>query len=149
MPKKLTFDDGIQSIEINGGECLRFNPTDFNVYNRFLELSDEITKIEQEFLAEIEKAEGDSVKTLKTMRQYDAKIKERLTYTFGMGNDFDRILKGVNLMAVGHNGEFILTNLIQALKPIIDEGLKQFRASEAEQAVAEAKQNRAQRRAKA
>ena len=35
--QKLSIDTGVQEFEINGSGVLRFNPSDPNVYNRFME----------------------------------------------------------------------------------------------------------------
>ena len=79
---------------------------------------------------------------LELMRSADAKAKEELNKVF-RGNDFNALLEGVNLMAVAGNGERVATNLMQALTPIVEAGTKRF----AETTVAQAKANRAQRRA--
>ena len=153
MAEKLVFDNGIKEFEVNGRELLRFNPTDLNVYRRFFEVAEELPALEREYM-EATKAQsgqtgGDGFagagEVLKIMRDFDAKIKERLSYVFGEENDFDRIVGGVNLMAVGKNGERIVTNVFAALQPILEEGVAQHRREAAGQAVAEAKARRAQR----
>ena len=86
---------------------------------------------------------------LHLMRETDLKVKEKLNEVFGLDNDFDVILQRVNLMAVGENGERIITNLLAALGPLVEEGAKRFYENKANTAVATAKANRAQRRAAA
>ena len=49
----------------------------------------------------------------------------------------------MNVMAVGNNGERIITNLLNALAPYIEEGAERHR----QDAVREARLNREQRRA--
>ena len=44
--QQIQFDSGIQSLQINGGGVLRFNPSDLNVYNRFMNAIEEIRKVE-------------------------------------------------------------------------------------------------------
>ena len=149
---KLIFETGIKEYEVNGGEILRFNPADPNVYQRFMEARDQIQALDREYsvkiapLAEAPEAEGEEV--LSRMHALDQQVKERLSYVFGTENDFDRILGGVNLLAPTDTGERVITNLFNALMPIIQKGISDYAKGKADTAVAEAKQNRAQRRAK-
>lgn len=155
MAEKLIFDDGIKEYEVNGRELLRFNPSDPNVYNRFCALHEELPKLEEEYEAGLKELAAEvgaddlesSGKALKLMRDIDVKVKAKLSYAFGDVNDFDKIMGGVNLLAVGRNGERIVTNLLTALQPIIESGIRRHQTDAAAQAVAEAKLNRAQRRA--
>ena len=73
----------------------------------------------------------------------DREIKEKLSGVFGPGNDFDALLGGVNVMAVGNNGQRVITNLLNALAPCIEEGAERHMKDAAQ----EAKLGRAQRRA--
>ena len=82
------------------------------------------------------------------MAEYDRKIKEVLNGVFGAGNDFDEILHGVNLAAVAGNGRRVVTNLLDALTPIIREGAERS-MEEKRQSRADGKGNRAARRAAA
>ena len=70
-------------------------------------------------------------------------MKAILNEIFGHGNDFNEILDGVNLMAVAGNGNRVVNNVIDALQPILEEGIKAC----ADDEIAQAKLNRAQRRA--
>lgn len=153
MAEKLVFDDGVKEFEVNGRELLRFNPTDLNIYHRFFEVAEELPALEREYMTATRETPGPvgedgfagAGEALRIMRAFDAKIKERLSYVFGAENDFDRIVGGVNLMAVGKNGERIVTNVITALQPILEEGVAQHRKEAADRAVAEAKARRVQR----
>lgn len=151
--EKLTLDDGIIELDVNGNGLLRFNPTDPNVYQRFLAVAKELPELERRYVAEVEQAErpedemARAEDVLERMRAFDADVKGRLGEVFGRENDFDVLLGGVNLMAVGHNGERVVTNLLSALAPYIEEGIERYRREHAEAAVAEAVLNRAQRRA--
>lgn len=147
--QKLTIDTGIQEFEINNGGVLRFNPSDPNVYHRFM---DTIHKVE-----DIEKALVEQAKTLPDqdsgaavlalLAKADKDTKVALTEAFGADNDFEQLMEGVNLMAVASNGERVITNLLDSLRPIIEKGVKRFYDDKANAAVAQAKANRAQRRA--
>ena len=59
------------------------------------------------------------------------------------------ILHGVNLAAVAGNGRRVVTNLLDALTPIIREGAERSMEEKADKAVQTAKANRAARRAAA
>lgn len=167
MARKIVLDDGILELDINGRGLLRFNASDFNVYQRFATLAKELPEIEQEYRAKVEQfavPEGEETETTDTdqeteidldatsavmdaCREIDRKIKQKLAWVFGPGNDFDALLGGVNLMAFGRNGERVITNLIEALSPYLESGAKQHQKEAAQEAVEQAKRNRAQRRA--
>lgn len=144
---KITFDSGIRTYRINGNGVLRFNPSDPNVYARFMDAVEKIKTVESEQAhkaSQIDKnAESAPEEILRIMSETDKKIKELLDHVFGCGNDFDEILEGVNLMAVATNGERVVSNLINALLPIMESGAKACVQSE----VSNARLNREQRRA--
>lgn len=154
--QKLIFDDGIQEFEVNGRAVLRFNPSDVNVYNRFFEVADEIEEMEREYAHSVrehtdeidEHGFAKSGNALKSMREFDARVKARLSYIFGEENDFDRIMDGVNLFAVGKNGERVVTNVLAALQPIIEDGLRSHTQQKAQEAAQAAKVARERRQAK-
>lgn len=152
--QKLQFDDGLLHLDINGNGLLTFNPSDFNVYERFFQLARELPAIEKKYVSEIEEAStGDDPddtkifelagRELERAKEIDADIKRRLGDVFGPGNDFDALLGGVNVMALGSNGERVITNLLNALAPYIENGVN----NHVESAASAAKANRAQRRA--
>lgn len=152
--EKLNFDSGVKEYQINNGGVLRFNPSDPNVYARFMDAMDSIRSVEEKLVAKAKELEqpGDQqvngAAVLRLMQDADRETKQVLTEVFGEGNDFDEILGGVNLLAVAGNGERVITNLLTALQPIMISGAESCARAHADQAVAEAKQNRAQRRAK-
>ena len=147
--KTLQFDDGLLRLDINGNGILTFNPSDFNVYQRFFGLLKELPELEKRYAAEVEQpgSEDDSFalagRELDRARELDREIKDKLGAAFGPGNDFDALLGGVNLMAVGNNGQRVITNLLNALAPYIENGVNDHVTS----AASAAKANRAQRRA--
>ena len=147
--KTLQFDDGLLRLDINGNGILTFNPSDFNVYQRFFGLLKELPQLEKRYAAEVEQpgSEDDSFalagRELDRARELDREIKDKLGAAFGPGNDFDALLGGVNLMAVGNNGQRVITNLLNALAPYIEEGAKRHQQEAAEAAL----RSRAQRRA--
>ena len=147
--QQINFDNGIQEFVVNGGGVLRFNPSDPNVYDRFLDAAEKIQSVEKDMEAKGEKlAAEDGAGILRLLSEADRKIKEHLNWVFGAGNDFNEILGGVNLMAVAGNGERVVTNLMQALMPIIENGAKRCAEQQVGDAVQQAQKNRAKRQAK-
>lgn len=150
--KTLQFDDGLLRLDVNGNGLLTFNPSDFNVYQRFFGLLKELPELEKRYAAQVELPAGEpggeeslalAGRELDRARELDREIKDKLGAVFGPGNDFDALLGGVNVMAVGNNGERVITNLLNALAPYIEEGAERHR----QDAAREARLNREQRRA--
>ena len=133
--EKLTFDAGVKSYRINGGGVLRFNPADPNLYARFMDAVEQVKQMEQELV----QTGGDP---LDKMCQADQQIKKTLSWVFGEGNDFDGLLGGVNLLAVASNGERVITNLLQALLPVLTEGAQLCAGVQVEAAKQRAKARR-------
>lgn len=144
--QKLTIDTGVQEFELPGG-VLRFNPSDPNVYHRFLEAIKTVETVEQTMVEKAKELKEDNgAEVLALLSQADKDTKAALMDAFGSSNDFDKLLEGVNLMAVATNGERVITNLLDQLRPIIEQGAKSFYSDKANAAVAQAKANRAARR---
>ena len=143
--EKLNFDSGIKEFKINGGGVLRFNPGDPNVYARFLEAAEKIREVEEELTRQAKGLEEqDSGKAaVKLMAEADKQMKEILGWVFGPNNDFDKILGGVNLLAVAGNGERVVTNLFAALQPILVEGAQRCANEKKQDAVRKANARRA------
>ena len=133
--EKISFDSGIKSFKINGNGVLRFNPSDPNVYARFLEAVEKLKAAEEELTRQAETAKETQIVEL--MTQADRKMKGILDWVFGGDNDFGAILKGVNLLAVADNGERVITNLFTALEPVLVEGAKRCAGELAAKAKAE------------
>lgn len=147
--EQLNFDSGVKEYKVNGNGILRFNPSDPNVYGRFLESMSKIKEVETSAAEEAKKinpqngAQEAGEAAIRIMCETDRKMKAILNEIFGHGNDFNEILDGVNLMAVAGNGNRVVNNVIDALQPILEEGIKAC----ADDEIAHAKLNRAQRRA--
>lgn len=139
----LQLDLGIQEFQINdSGELLRFNPSDPNLFNRFLKLPEKISEIEQKIKEVVN--ENTSIEDgIDAIAKADNEGKLLLNEVFGNNNDFDKILHGINIMAVGSNGNRIIVNLFNALLPIFQSGAQKS----ANEKLSIAKTNRAQRRA--
>lgn len=151
--EKLMIDSGIREYQINDNGVLRFNPSDPNVYARFVEMMEKIQCVEKKLVEkakELEKAENQEesgTAILKIMAEADRDMKKLLAEVFGQSNDFDKLLGGVNLLAVAGNGERVITNFLTAMQPIMVAGAESCAKQHADKAVGEAKLNRAQRRA--
>lgn len=117
--EKLKFDSGIKAYKLGGG-VLRMNPTDPNLYARFLEALQEVTALEEDMAQKAKDCSGEGV--IRLLEQTDGQVKALLNRVFGLDNDFAQILGGVNLMAVGSNGQRLITNLFSALEPVLTEG---------------------------
>lgn len=116
--ENIQFDSGVKQYRINGGGVLRFHPGDPNLYRRFQEAVDKIALLE----AQLREDTGEDL--LELMHATDGKLKQLLSWVFGQDNDFDALLGGVNLLAVTENGQRVITNLLQALEPVLVEGAK-------------------------
>lgn len=148
--EQLNFDSGIKEFKINSNGVLRFNPGDPNVYARFMEAAEKIQGIESEMAAKVktlDNSETNGAAVLQIVAEADKQMKETLNWVFGRGNDFDEIMDGVNLMAVASNGERVITNLLNALLPVIQDGAEKCVSAKVDDAVHKAQQNRAARRA--
>lgn len=128
--EKIQFDSGIRSYRINGAGILRFNPGDPNLYSRFLEAVEKLKEVEAELSQQAAETEG--VQIVKLMTQADEKMKNILGWVFGPENDFQKILSGVNLLAIADNGERVVTNLFGALEPVLVEGAKRCAGQQAD-----------------
>lgn len=134
--QKILFDDGVREYEVNGNGILRFHPGDPNLYHRFQQLIREVDAMKEEALRRAGSIR-DGFSAVELLAEYDGKVKERLSYVFGRENDFDQLLGGVNVMAPAGNGQLVVTNLIRALQPILEEGIKAYAKLEAARAAAE------------
>jgi len=110
----LQFDRGIREYRVGAG-VLRFNPTDPNLYSRFLDALTALEALEREI-----PQEG----AIAALRSMDAKVKAILQEVFGPENDIEAIFAGVNLLALGDNGQRLLTNFAAALEPILTQGAR-------------------------
>lgn len=145
--KTLFFDNGLEEYQlVDGGAILRFNPKDQNVYARFMESMEKIKSVEKEMLKKYNaidrKKQNVGEQTLLIMRETDTKIKDILNQVFGHSNDFDEILCGVNLLAVGSNGNRIIQNLLESLMPILESGARACVQEEVQNAQEKRKERR-------
>lgn len=140
--KKLALDWGVEEYRLGSG-VLRLNPGDPNLYTRFLEAAEKIPSIERELVEqakEMEDGEGTQA-LLSLLYQADRRMKHLLAEVF-QGNDFEKLLQGVNLLSVGNNGERVITNLLHTLEPVLRAGAERFAEAQTAQAVEKAKARR-------
>lgn len=147
--QKLLVDTGVEEFEINGRRGLRFNPGDPNIYHRFFEAGDELAALDEKLGRDLAALGPDgqtgTPAVLALLAAYDRDVKALLGRVFGGGNDFDRILDGVNLAGTGANGRRVIENLVDALAPVLRAGAQRTLQSTADAAVAEADAARAER----
>ena len=118
--KKIKLDTGVSAVALGGG-TLRYHPADPNLYVRFREAAQKLQDMEQDLGAKKDLT-GEQAAAL--LHAADRQMKDLLGWVFGPGNDFDKIVDGVNLLAVASNGERVVTNLFAALEPLLVEGAK-------------------------
>lgn len=135
--EQIIFDNGIREYQLGSG-VLRFNPGDPNLYARFLEAAEKIQAMEEKLLQQAKEMESTGEQVVMLLRRADSQMKETLRWVFGEANDFDKLLGGVNLLAVAANGERVVTNLFGALQPILVAGAKALTKEKTEAAVAKA-----------
>lgn len=142
--EKIRFDSGIKEYKLGDSGVLRFNPADPNLYARFLEAAEKIGALEQELSQQVklvEEQDGSQIVTL--LQDADRKMKQTLNWVFGNATDFDQLLGGVNLLAMGSNGERVVSNLFTALQPVLLSGAKMHAGEQVRKAKAKANTRRA------
>ena len=144
MRKNIQLDTGIEEFSLGGGE-LRFNPGDPNLYARFLDTGEKNKALERSLVEKAAACDGENApeELIRLMRQADTVMKQHLNVVFGEGNDFEQLLRGVNLLAVATNGQRVITNLFDALEPILVQGAQRCAGEKTQAAVAKAKARRA------
>ena len=128
--ENLNLDLGAVEYRIQGGGVLRFNPADPNVYGRFLDSHKSLEQIQRTFQQKARSVQ-DGKQVLALLQEADQELKKLLEGVFP-GNDFQQVLGGVNLLAVGSNGKTVAENLLTALEQILSQGAKALVAAEAE-----------------
>ena len=126
--EKLIFGTGLKRYEVNdNGAIFSFNPTDINLYARFIKMRDAVLKIGAEVekkAEEINESEEKSVEALaSTMEDADRRVKQELTECFGKSNDFELIFDGSNVFSPTLSGNWLITEFITAITPIIEKRL--------------------------
>ena len=118
--KRIKLDSGLEELAIGNG-ILRFNPKDPNLYVRFEQA---VQKLEETEKSLVEKTPQSGIEAANLLHEADKKMKQILGWVFGEGNDFHKLLGGINLLAVAENGERVVTNLFAALEPVLLQGAR-------------------------
>ena len=151
--EKLIFGTGLKRYEVNdNGAIFSFNPTDINLYARFIKMRDAVLKIGAEVekkAEEINESEEKSVEALaSTMEDADRRVKQELTECFGKSNDFELIFDGSNVFSPTLSGNWLITEFITAITPIIEKEVAAFTKERAKRKASQIKQNKAKRKSK-
>lgn len=93
-------------------------------------MADYLSSLEKE-VAEKSASAKNGMDMVDLLSEYDSKVKERLRYVFGQENDFEEIFDGCNVMAIASNGEMVITNFLNGIRPIIEDGIKEYAKMEA------------------
>ena len=151
--EKLIFGTGLKRYEVNdNGAIFSFNPTDINLYARFIKMRDAVLKIGAEVekkAEEINESEEKSVEAFaSTMEDADRRVKQELTECFGKSNDFEHIFDGSNVFSPTLSGNWLITEFITAITPIIEKEVAAFTKERAKRKASQIKQNKAKRKSK-
>lgn len=125
--EKISFNTGVKEYQLGELGTLRANFSDPNFCDRFVKGTDVISQIEKEVKEKEETLDKNDTKSiLNLLNDFDSKVKDELNKIFLLGNDFHKLCGGMNLLAVADNGKNLLTNLLNALAPLIKDGIKQY-----------------------
>lgn len=139
--EQLNIDCGLEEYAV-GGAVLRFNPTDPNLYARFMQLEGQLGQLRKELELKVSAA-TEASQVLTVLEETDRTFKDLLTRVFGPQNDFSKLMEGVNLLAMGNNGLSVGENLLMALEPVLMKGAERFAGVKTREAVEKARQRRA------
>lgn len=134
--EKIKLDSGMRCFEVGEG-VLRFNPADPNVYARFMACGEKLQTVEEELMQMAKENPGFSL-----MQEADRKLKDMLAWIFGSHNDFEKILGGVSLLAMGENGNRVIVNFLSAIQPFMEAGARECIKQETEKAQKKAQARR-------
>ncbi|MBQ3045132.1 MAG: hypothetical protein IJD49_04185 [Clostridia bacterium] len=148
--EKLRISTGLKRYEVNDrGIIFSFNPTDANLYARFLRTKEKIEAIGDEL--EKKKAEldlenrSDSEEAAFFLEAADKKCKQALKECFAVENDFDAMFDYVNCYSVTDTGNCVIVNFLKAITPIIERDVANYTKSKAQRAASKVKQNKKKR----
>lgn len=105
--KKLKLDMGMECYKVGEG-VLRMNPCDPALYERLLELLEEL-------------ASGISVSSHKEADKY---LRQKLNWLLP-GNDFDQIFPG-SLLAMCGCGKVLIAEFLESLQPVLLSGARRY-----------------------
>ena len=140
--EKIQFDSGVKSYKLGCGQ-LRFNPGDPNVYVRFMDACDSFRSIEKDLIAQAQCVREEDLGTaaVNLLQAADKQMKSLFNQVFP-GNDFDKLLGGVNLLAATGSGERVVSHLFAALEPVLVDGARRCAGQLTDQARGKAQARR-------
>ena len=127
--ENLMIDLGAVEYRIPGGGSVRFNPTDPNVYSRFLGLEEELAVLQKNIQQEAKLCSSGS-QVLQMLESADKALKASLNRVFP-GNNFHEALGCVNLLAQAGD-KTVAESLLSALEQVLSDGAKRLAGKEAE-----------------
>lgn len=143
--QSINFDDGLKSFAINGDESrvIRFNPSDPDLivrYNKAHKMlknvsSDKLSKIKLDGLGNIRKdsLEMNFDEAAHALEETNGVIREALELMFN-ADVYDAVFGGQSPFAsVGDgSGRFVFETFLEALKPILEDGIAEYKAESEE-----------------
>lgn len=148
--EKLIINTGLKRYEINdNGAIFSFNPSDINLYARFLKMREKIIEIGEKIEKqgnELNQSNQDEVETFAIMMSDADKLcKQAFSECFGSMNDFDHIFDGVNVFSPTITGNWLITDFVMAITPLIEKEVALFTKEKAKRKAAQVKQNKTKR----
>lgn len=119
----LSFDTGIKTFEINGGETVRFNPTDSFFVERLFDTFTDLDKKQEEYKREVA-AVKDNREIFEIARKRDREMREMIDGIFGAQGLSDGVFGGVNVYALA-DGLPIWCNFLMAVMDQVDTSFAQ------------------------
>ena len=137
--QSLNFDDGLKSFAINGDESrvIRFNPGDPDLIIRYNEAKKMLQSANTGKLAEIKldgngnlqkDADGGFEDAAQALEETNGVIREALKLIFN-ADVYDTVFAGCSPFAGTKDGRFVFEAFMDAVKPILESGIAEYRAA--------------------
>ena len=138
--QSLKFDDGLKSFAINGDESrvIRFNPGDPDLIIRYEKAKKKIQSVSTEKLAAVkldgngnlanskdDEGLGEAAQALEMVNQT---IRDALKELFN-ADVYDTVFAGMSPFAAASDGRVIFETFMDAVKPILESGIAEYRAA--------------------
>ena len=138
--QNLNFDDGLKSFAINGDErrVIRFNPADPDLIIRYDKARKRIAGISTEKLSAVKldgrgqllnKEDEDGYdEAVEALKEVNQTIREALKDLF-IADVYDIVFAGMSPFAGATDGRFVFETFMEAVKPILENGISEYRAA--------------------
>lgn len=148
--EKLIISTGLKRYEVNdSGVIFSFNPTDANLYARFLRTKEKIEAIGEELEKKRTELNFEDVSNNEEaaffLEEADKKCKQALKECFAVENDFDAMFDYVNCYSITDTGNCVIVNFLKAITPIIEKDVANYAKSKAKRAASKTKKKKAKR----